>query len=185
MKTITIKDDGKTKTSELMAELKKKVDVYCYWNDKELDKNFPKPEKATTREFAIEAESSGMKGSSWNEMKDIRDGMMTFREYILYFAAHFHETGRYPDEIGWTLFKDGLPDGSVAFGFWNPYARRAYFSWNGPDFRNSPGGARVAISLSPSAMLVPSATDLTLALGALEEAEAKIKIAYELIKKAL
>jgi hypothetical protein len=155
MKTITITDNPKVKTSELISDLKKKFDVYCYWDDKRLNKEFPVPKKSTTRRFALEAESSAMKGSSWNEMASIRDSLMTFREYILYFEAYHKETGQYPDEKGWTFFRDHLSDGSVAGGDWRPVSRGVRFNWYYPGRRNSSGGARVAISLNSLDSLVP------------------------------
>ena len=136
-----------------MADLKKKFDVYCYWDDKQLDKEFPAPKKKTSRTFSLQQESSDFKGQSWNEMD--KTNMMTFREYILYFEAYNKETGEYPDKDGWTRFKDGpLSDGRVAYGLWSPDYRQVRFYWDYPDYRNSKGGARVAISLNP-APLVP------------------------------
>ncbi|HEY4832767.1 MAG TPA: hypothetical protein VIH61_09450 [Waddliaceae bacterium] len=145
MKTIQITDNHKIKTSVLMDNLRKKFTVYSYWNNKELDNNFPQLEETTTREFIVEQESSTMKGSSWNDMADIRDDMMTFREYILFFEAYHKETGEYPDDKGWTLFKDSLPDGYVAYGRWYPGDRGVRFSWNGPGYRDSNCGARVCL----------------------------------------
>lgn len=158
-----ITDDAKTKTSKLMQNLKKKFDVYSYWNDKELDENFPAPKKPTTREFSETQESNDFKGKYWNEMD--KSEMMTFREYLLFFKAYHEKTGKYPDVDGWTIFKDSLSDGYVAYGGWAPDSRQVKFDWNCPGFRNSRSGARVAISLNPSATLVPSALPETLTIN--------------------
>lgn len=127
-----------------MKQLKKKFDVYCSWTDEQLDKEFPKAK--SKRDFKLERESTDFKGQSWNEMD--KTNMMTFREYILFFEAYYKETGECPDKDGWTLLKDKLSDGRVAYGLWYPDGRRVGFHWSGPDSRSSDGGARVAISLN-------------------------------------
>lgn len=149
MPTITIKDKGKLSTSKMMKALKKKFDVYSYWNDKELDTNFPKPKKATERSFSM-SKKPDVLYKSWDDMADIRESMMTFREYILFFEAYHEETGEYPDVVGWTIFKDSLPDGDVADGCWDPASREVRFGWYYADNRNSDSGGRVAISLNSS-----------------------------------
>lgn len=161
MTTITIKDKGKLSTSQMMAQLKKKFTVYSYCNDKELDTNFPKPKKATTRSFSMSKEPDVL-NKSWDDMADIRDSLMTFREYILFFEAYHKETGEYPDGVGWTIFKDSLPDGRVACGCWFPAPRKVGFFWSYPDLRHSNSGGRLErdVSLSSSSSLVPSATEL-------------------------
>jgi hypothetical protein len=152
MKTITITDDGKKTTSKMMAELKKNFSVYCYWNDEELDRSFPQPQTQTEREFPLEAEPTE-KGKSWNDLADIRKRMMTFREYILFFKKFHEETGKYPDEIGWTILQDRLAAGDVALGNWYPDNRKVRFNWNNPGLRDDSSGARLAISLKPSSSL--------------------------------
>lgn len=153
MKIITIKDDGKTKTSELMALLKKKFDVWSYW-DQDLDKNFPVPEKPTSRKFKLEKECTDLKGQSRNDMEKHSAELMTLREYILYFEAYYEQTEEHIDKDGWTIFQDRLPDGGVACGRWYPHDRDVGFSWYGADRRCSSRGARLAISLN-SSKLVP------------------------------
>ena len=181
-KTITITDTATLTTSEMMRHLKETFEVYSYWDYKELDKEFPKPENPTTRTFPLEAESSAMKGSSWNEMEPIRESMMTLREYILYFEAYHKETGKHPDAEGWTIFKDRLSDGYVARGYWYPARRGVRFGWSRPVDRDSCDGARcaVAISLPPCDSLAPSATDETL-----EASVASLESDMEKIKKTL
>ena len=163
MKTITITDTGKLSTSKLMANLKKTFDVYSYWDDKELDDNFPKPKKSTTRSFAIEQESSDFKGNSWDQMRlsERKDDMMTFREYILFFEAYHKETGKYPDEEGWTVFRDSLRGGAVANGYWHPNDRGVWFDWRRSDDVGPNIGARLAISPS-SLNLDTLPTELTI-----------------------
>lgn len=158
MKTITITETTK-KTSELMDDLRKSFKMFSYWDNRELDREFPIPKELTSRSFNMETESSVMKGSSWNDMENIRKSMMTLREYILFFQAYFKETGNYPDIDGWTLFKDRLSDGDVARGGWLPALREVGFYWCYPAYRDSRGGARVAISLDSSAPLVPFVSD--------------------------
>jgi hypothetical protein len=79
--------------------------------------------------------------------------MMTFREYILFFKKFHEETGKYPDEIGWTILQDRLAGGRVAYGSWDPDGREVGFNWDFPGSRSDFGGARLAISLKPSSSL--------------------------------
>lgn len=61
-----IKDSPKLKTSEIFQKLKEKVNVWSYWDDTELDKNFPPPKKETTRYFekTVEPQNLDPKNSS-------------------------------------------------------------------------------------------------------------------------
>ena len=47
--TVTIIDDGKLKTSELLYECRELFPVYCYLSDEELDKQFPPVKSEMTR----------------------------------------------------------------------------------------------------------------------------------------
>jgi len=153
---IKITDNSKIPTSVLMKKLEKKFKVYSCWIPEELDENFPPPTKNTTRYFSEEQESSYHKGKSWDEIKD-KEPMMTLREYILFFQEYYRKNGIYPDEKGWTLFRDSLPSGEVACGFWNPYPlfRKVKFSWNGSVYSHSFMGARIAVSNKPSDIKCP------------------------------
>ncbi len=159
MNTIKIIDDPTIKTSELMDDFKKKFDVYCYWDNDELDKYFLPPNYITTREFNL-SENPDILNKSWNDLKDQREDMMTFREYILFFEAYHKKTGKYPDNIGWTFFKDALPDGDVARGLWFPDYRQSEFYWSYAELCSPNIGARRAIS-NPSTLTSSSLESFT------------------------
>ena len=173
---LTITDNPKIKTSELMDTLRKQVEVYSYWNNAELDKNFLPPKETTTRTFAATPEpDKETLGKSYDQLFPAAQGM-TFREYILAQMQYFKETGKYLDEKGWTVFSDErLPSGGVASGYWDPNGREIKFYWGNSDFVSPLLGARLAISPS-SSNLVPSAADtLEKRIEALEAFRSKVE----------
>ena len=172
MKTIKITDDFTIKTSELMTKHREQFDSWCYWSNKELDKYFLPPLIKTVREFNF-SESPDVLNKSWNDLKD-QNEQMTFREYIIFFEAYYKETGDYPDRETLTFFKDALPDGHVAHGYWDPSSLRPKFCWYGPRDCDPSVGARLAISLNSSPLSLESR---------IEELEAwRNKMSEELIK---
>jgi len=170
-------------TSELMNELRKKFKVYSYWSDEELDKDFPVPKEITVREFAETQESTDFKGKSWNEMG--KTNMMTFREYIMFFQAYYEKYKKYPDEIGWTVFKDSLSDDWVANGCWSPGSREVGFGWNNSGNRYAYYGARVAISLCDSSAISCSLTDMPPVIKNHEDRLARIEAWINGVKNQL
>lgn len=142
MNYFKITDSPKLKTSELLAECKKLFKVYSYWDDAELDKNFPAPEKETTRYFPKDVESPNK-----NKSRDDMEGqpLMTLREYALAQTEYFKETGNFLDLDGLTFFNDILPHGLVACGYWNPDRREVRFDWNSRDNCRPRMGARVSL----------------------------------------
>lgn len=144
---MTITDNHKIKTSELMDTLRKETNVYSYWNNEELDKLFPAPKETTTREFKDSTEPDML-----NKSRDSMEGtpIMTLREYILATMAWKKKTGGYLDQIGVTILNNKLPDGKVASGYWFPDDSQVSFSWGHSGARGSRIGGRVAVSLSSS-----------------------------------
>lgn len=102
MTTWTITDDGKKKTSELIAECKKHFPMWCVWNDEELDKHFPRPKKATTRHFPATVEAEDEKGKSYNDLV-APETYCTLRERLIMELQYFKETGENLDKDNWTL----------------------------------------------------------------------------------
>lgn len=150
MNHITIIDNPKIKTSELMDNLRKKFEVYSYWDNDELDNNFPAPKEETVRHFSLSA-TPDVLNKSWNELKDQREDIMTLREYILFFEGYYNATGKYCDQTKWTFFRDVLLDGYVAYGDF--CGGKVEFDWSHPSFCRPYVGARLAISLNPSSTL--------------------------------
>ena len=145
----TITDEAKLKTSEMMNELREKFNVYSYWDNDELDKNFPKPNKATTRYFNKSQDpDTETLNKSYDDLKAEKKEFCTLREYILMFMQYHEETGKYLDEKGWTIFSVSLPDGRVADGCWNPAYRGVRFNWCGAAGVDGYHGSRLAVSLN-------------------------------------
>jgi len=142
-KYFCIVDDGKKKTSELLNQLKSKMSVYSYWNDKELDKNFPKPKETTTRYFnkTVEVDTETL-GKTFGELQKM--GGITFREYILMCIQSDEKL----DIIGGTVFSDSLSDGEVARGYWLPGNVEVRFYWGLSGDSDPSWGARLAVSPS-------------------------------------
>lgn len=172
-----IKDNHKIKTSKMMDEFKKKFSTNVYWNNEELDKNFPAPKESTEREFKDEKEPE-MLGKSYNQIyEEVGDRMMTFREYLIAFEQYYDKTGNYLDNKNITIFRDKLPgDEGVARGCWDVGGAQAEFYWLYRYNCIPRIGARVEISLNPS-----SSIPLTLSMSDL----CILKSAKDIINKIL
>lgn len=117
----TITDDAKLKTSELLRLCRDKFPVWSYWNDKDLDKDFPKPKKATTRYFKknIEADEEN-KNKSADDLKSEGHEGITIRERIIMELAYFEETDNHLDIENYTLCTGSRDrDGRVPCAYWD------------------------------------------------------------------
>jgi hypothetical protein len=174
-KFFKIIDDGKLKTSKLLKKCKKKFLVLSYWNDEELDKNFPQSKKQTTRYFkkTIEADENlaNLSADDLNE-KGIKG--ITLRERIIMEFQFFEETGGHLDIQNWTLCSGSRDSGGDV-----PDA-----SWDGVRFGvdcSSSGGrrpflrSREAVSLLPSSLIPSDTSELEMRVKVLEEAMDKIR----------
>jgi len=102
-KYIIINDDGKKKTSEIIAELRKLFPVWVY-NESEVDKEFPPPKKFTSRKFLLVQEADeDLKNKSANDLK--REGIagITLRGRLLYELEYSKKTGQHLDIDNITL----------------------------------------------------------------------------------
>lgn len=149
MKTIKITDNPKITTLELINNLKKRFNMYSSFNESDINRYFPPPKKKTVREFYL-SQKPDVLGKSWNDLSDVRESMMTFREYILFFEAYYDATGEYLDRETNSIFRDMLSDGGVAFGYWYPGYSEVRFGWDGAGCYDVDIGARLAISSSAS-----------------------------------
>jgi hypothetical protein len=143
---ISITDDGKIKTSELIAECRKlfPVYVYCYDYDEEnLDWHFPPPKEATTRNFKKTQEpDESMAYKSADDLKDIP--CMTLRERIMFELVYFKETGNHLDIKYVTLCAGSRrSDGSVPFVVWLDGWLRVCFC--APDYSHDVVRSRAAV----------------------------------------
>jgi len=131
-KYIIINDDGKKKTSEIIAELRKLFPVWVY-NESEVDKEFPPPEKFTSRKFLLVQEADeDLKNKSANDLK--REGIagITLRERLLYELEYFKKTGQHLDIDNITLCAGSRgSDGGVPRVGWR--SGWVGVSWCGPE----------------------------------------------------
>ena len=144
-----ITDDGKKKTSELIKECKKHFDVYCYWDDKELDEHFPVPKESTTRYFNETIEAEDEKGKSYKDLKD-PENYCTLRERLLMEIAYFKDTGRHLDVDNWTLCAGSRTAGGYVPGVHLYGDGKVYVNYWHLDYASDDLRFRRTLSLSPS-----------------------------------
>ena len=144
-----VTDDGKLKTSELLAKCKEKFAVYCFWNDKDLNRNFPPPVELTTRYFKknVEADKEHTNKSA-NDLDKLGVKGITLRERLILESQYFHETGKHLDIGNVTLCAGSRGfDGGVPGVDWGTASRGLCVHWCSPDDRNARLRARAAVSL--------------------------------------
>ena len=156
--TIEITDTGKLKTSEIVAQMRKKFKVYVY-DEKNLDKNFPAPKKATTRYFKNTQEADEEnKNKSYNDLEKegkIKD-CISLRERLLMELIYFKENDKHLDEKNWTLCAGSrYPVGHVPRVYWSPGYGEVSVGWCSPSGACSFLRARFAVSKSSSSKLEP------------------------------
>jgi hypothetical protein len=156
MPTITIIDNPKIKTSELLAKCKEKFLVWCLWNDEELDKNFPPPEKETTKQFKKQVEPDVL-NKSYDDMEKEGIENITLRERIIFELDYFNETGKHLDIEGITITSSRAGD-DVASAYWYRDYRRFRVNSYYRDARYPRYGGRQAISLNLSPLITLSFT---------------------------
>lgn len=153
MKTLKIKDDAKTPTSELLAKCKDKFKVWSIWDDTELDKLFPIPKEPTTREFAKVQEAEDFAGKSTQDL--VNEGLAkeccTLRERLIMELVYFEKTGNHLDENVITFCAGSpLPGGGVPYVYFTRHDGTVDVSYDGVQKANDDLRFRRAVSLSPS-----------------------------------
>lgn len=146
MKTIQIKERPKLKTSELLQLCRDKFPVWSYLSDEELDKQFPAPEKATSRIFldSIEPDKETL-GKSVQEADPNQKGI-TFRERIIMELEYFKKTGNHLDIKGATFCSGSRnADGYVPGCYW--YGGKFRVDWYYLGHSYSDYGVRSAVAL--------------------------------------
>ena len=172
MKTITITERPKIKTSQLLEEARSLFPVWSYYDDARLDKEFPAPKKATTRHFLNSVEPDEVTlGKSTREADPDMKGI-TLRERIMLEIAFFKETGKHLDIKGVTFCSGSrYADGSVPYAYW--YDDLFGIGWYNLDYSNSDYGIRSAVSLNSSSSLpieTQETPDITQALQTVKDA---------------
>lgn len=148
-----ITDDGKLKTSEIVAEMRKKFKVSVY-QEENLDKNFPTPTKKTTRYFKknIEADSE-LANQSADDLAKTGKEYITLRERLLLEIQYFDETGNHLDIENWTLCVGSrASDGRVPSVDWGSCYGEVDVGWRYAGRRSEALRGRVAVSLKPSSL---------------------------------
>jgi len=178
-KYFKIIDDGKLTTSEIMEQMKKKFNVWNYYDKEKLDKDFPSPKQPTTRYFLkeVEADEEHKNKSAKNLEKEGVEGI-TLRERLIMELQYFEETGKHLDVDNVTLCSGSrFSGGGVPSVGWSADARRVYVDWDSVSDSHSGLRARAVVSLNPdsSAILEPFAID--------EAIEVVKKAGYSVIKK--
>lgn len=143
-----ITDDGKLKTSEIIAEMKEKFDVYCWYSNQQLDKDFPPPKKATTRYFkkTVEADEEH-RNKSANDLEKEGVKGCTLRERLFMELEYFEETGGHLDIDNITLCSGSRSSGGGVPGVgWDADSRRVCVGWSDPVYRDSGLRTRAAVS---------------------------------------
>ncbi len=181
MKTITINDDGNMKTSEIIAECRKKFDVWVY-DEEKLDTEFPVPKKPTSRSFKYTQEADEeLKNLSANDLKKKEIEGITLRERLLMERAYFKKTGKHLDIESVTLCSGSrYSDGSVPYVYWHSDSRKMSVDWDDPSYSYAGLRSRAAVTLDSSSS---DPSDLEQRVAELEAWKEKVeKIAKEIIK---
>lgn len=101
---IIITDDGKLKTSEIIAELKRYFEVDCEWSMEELDKQFLPPTQPTVRKFLASQEpDEEFRGKSVRDVDMDGKVGINLRERLLMEKEYLKLTGNHLDVEGITF----------------------------------------------------------------------------------
>ena len=140
-------DDGKLKTSELLAEARKLFDVYCY-DEKNLDAQFPAPTEPITSYFRDNQEPDlKHRKRSYDEYSTDGKKYMNLRQYLIAQMQYFKETKKHLDVDGWTRLSDLWVDGGLVYGRWDDVDSGLYLSNGGRGGRDARNGPREQLSL--------------------------------------
>ncbi len=142
---ITIVDDGKKKTSEIITELRKLSFSVWVYNESKVDKEFPTPANPTSRKFLLVREADeDLKNKSANDLEQEGIAGITLRERLLYELAYFRKTGQHLDIKNVTLCAGSRYSGGDApHVFW--YSDRLNVNWYNPADRNDNRRSRRAV----------------------------------------
>lgn len=131
---ITITDDGKKKTSEIIAEMREYFKCYIY-DEENVDKNFPKPKKPTSRKFAYTQEpDEKYKNMSADDLEKAGVECMNFRERLLFELIYWKKEGKHLDIEYITLCAGSrYPVGDVPGSDWDSGSDGFRSGWGNSD----------------------------------------------------
>lgn len=160
-----VEDRPDQKTSQILTELKSLFTVWSWLDDAELDKQFPPPEKPTTRYFAKNVEADPeLANKSAADLEQEGGEYITLRERLLLELQYFKETGHHLDVENWTLCAGSrYAGGYVPCVYWGPFYRGLDVGSCG--VRHADGSLRARASVS---VLDPGSLSLESRVAALE-----------------
>jgi hypothetical protein len=168
--------EGKQQTSEILTECKKLFNVWSFFDEKRIDKDFPPPKKIGTRYFAKNVEADeAYKNKSAQDLEKEGGKFITLRERLLMELDYFKETGNHLDIENWTLCAGSrYADGSVPDVRWCSYDRGLYVHWCSVDNRYPSLRARAAV-IPSDLKLEPLGSDLEARVERLEAFEKQVR----------
>lgn len=147
-----ITDDGKLKTSEIIAQMNKKFDVWSWYDMEQLDTDFPPPKVATTRHFkkTVEADED-LKNKSADDLEKEGVKGITLRERLIMELVYFEENGEHLDVQNATLCSgsrdsDGDVPCDVPCVLWSSDGRGVCVRWYRPSSSYPDLRARAVVS---------------------------------------
>lgn len=141
-------DNGRYKTSEILDQCRKYFKVYSWYDDEQLDKDFPPVKSDRTFAPNIEADETYANQSA-EDVKDLPG--ITLRERLLMELGYFQKTGKHLDVDNITLCSGSRHSGGcVPDVDWSSDDQRLYVGWYYPTSRYSSLRARVAVTLDIS-----------------------------------
>ena len=157
-----ITDTAKLKTSELLQLCKDKFPVYSWYDDKQLDADFPIPKKATTRYFRdrVEADEEH-KNKSANDLEKEGIQGITLRERIIMELQYFTETRKHLDIENWTLCSGSRrSDGHVPGARWIGEGFRVDWSNAGGSSERLRSREAIPSTLPTSSLALPNILEI-------------------------
>ena len=119
-KYIVVIDDGKKKTSELIAEIREHYNFF-YFGEERIDEEFPAPTTPTSHKFLLSQDSDrDLADKSAEDLE--REGIqgITFRERLIYEVLYYKSTGEHLDTKTATLCSGSrFPDGKIPRIHWS------------------------------------------------------------------
>lgn len=155
---IKITDDHTIPTSELYKRIKDKFGAWSYWDEKELDKEFPMPKETTTRYFSDAQEADEEhKNKSANDLDKEGVNGITLRERLIFEIEYFDKYKQHPDIENTTLCSGSrYSGGDVPCVGWDIGSRGVGVCWD--RLSDSDSALRTRAAVNPSNLnLVPSA----------------------------
>ena len=141
---ITITDDGKLKTSEIIKNIKKKFDIHLYCQIEQLDKDFPPVKTERKFKYLQEADPENANKSA-NQLDQSKQ--ITLRERLLFELEYFNKEGKHLDEENVTLCAGSRRSvGGVPYVSWSPGDREVHVLWCDPGDHGGSLRSRSAVS---------------------------------------